>query len=277
MARAKISAVIITRNEERNIRRCLDSLKWVDEIVVVDGMSTDRTAEIARSYGAKVVEHKFDGDFGDERNRGNDNATGDWILALDADEAMPEATRKAIEYILENGSPYDAYNVPRLQYFLGKPMLHGGRYHSIVNFFRKGKVRFEGKVHHLVIVDGKTGEFKTPIEHYPFNSISEFIQRHDRYSWYEAEEMFEKYGATKEKEIRRNLTMKPIKLIYKSYFKKKGYKDGMAGLVFCILFAFSYFLRWAKYWEMCVKHSSNQVRHPSKAAKSNLVRKDGGV
>jgi len=253
MPRDKISAVIITRNEERNITRCLDSLKWVDEIVVMDGLSDDRTVDIARSYGAKVVEHKFEGDFGSERNRGNDNATGDWILALDADEAIPDETRKVIENILEKGSVYDAYNVPRLQYFLGKPMLHGGRYHSIINFFRKGKAHFDGKVHHLVIVDGAVGQFEEPIEHYPFNSISEFIQKHDRYTGYEAGEMFEKYGSSKEKEVKYNLTIKPLKLIYKSYFKKKGYKDGIIGLIFCVLFAFNYFLRWAKYWELCVK------------------------
>jgi len=253
MARDKISAVIITRNEERNIAKCLESLKWVDEIIVVDGLSNDRTAEIARSYSAKVIEHKFEGDFGKERNLGNDSAAGDWILALDADEAVPEKTREAIEEILEKGTEFDAFNVPRLQYFLGKPMLHGGRYHSIVNFFRKGKARFDGKVHHLVIVNGKTGELETPIEHYPFNNISEFIQKHDRYTRYEAEEMFEKYGASKEKDVKYNLTIKPLKLIYKSYFKKKGYRDGMTGLVFCILFSFAYFLRWAKYWELCVK------------------------
>ncbi|MFA6142759.1 MAG: glycosyltransferase family 2 protein [Candidatus Omnitrophota bacterium] len=254
MARSKISAVIITRNEERNIARCLDSLKWVDEIIIVDGMSTDRTVEIARSRGAKVVVHKFEGDFGSERNRGNDNASGDWILALDADEAIPEETRETIEGILEKGTEFAAFNVPRMQYFLGKPMMHGGRYHSIVNFFRKGKARFDGKVHHLVHVEGSVGQFEKPIEHYPFNSISEFIQKHDRYTGYEAEEMFEKYGFSKEKEVKHNLTVKPIKLIYKSYFKKKGYKDGIIGLIFSVLFAFSYFLRWAKYWELCFKN-----------------------
>ena len=251
MSRAKVSAVLITRNEERNIGRCLESLKWADEIVVVDGESTDRTCEIAMSYGAKVVEHKFEGDFGLERNIGNENATCDWILAMDADEVMPDKARAEIENILRNGSEYDAYNVPRLQYFLGKPLMHGGRYHSIVNFFKKGKVRFEGKVHHLVLVDGKTGEFPHPIEHYPFNTVSEFVQKHDRYTRYEAEEMFGKFKDAKLKEVKYNLTIKPLKLFFKSYFKKKGKKDGIIGLIVSILFSWSHFLRWAKYWELC--------------------------
>ncbi|MFH1593072.1 MAG: glycosyltransferase family 2 protein [Candidatus Omnitrophota bacterium] len=265
MKRASISAVLITKNEERNIRRCLDSLRWVDEIVVVDGNSTDRTAEIARSYGAKVIDHKFQGDFGDERNIGNENATCDWILALDADEVMPQNTREKIEEILISGCEPDAFNVPRMQFFLGKPQIHGGRYHSIVNFFRRGKVRFDGKVHHLVLVDGKTGEFEHPIEHYPFNSISEFLQKHDRYTRYEALEMFEKFGRTKQKEVRYNLTIKPIKLFIKSYFKKKGHKDGIVGLIFCVLFSVSYFLKWSKYWELCqaneTKSQQNKTVH----------------
>ena len=253
MTKAKISAVLITRNEERNIKRCLASLRWVDEIVIVDGESTDRTQEIARSYGAKVINHPFEGDFGMERNIGNKNATGDWILALDADEAMPQATREKIEDILEKGSEFDAYNVPRLQYFLGKALMHGGRYHSIINFFRKGKVKFDGKVHHLVRVDGKVGQFEYPIEHYPFNTVSEFIQKHNRYTDYEALEMFEKFKDAKLKEVRFNLTIKPLKMFIKTYFKKKGYKDGTVGLIFCVLFSWSYFVRWAKYWELCQK------------------------
>ena len=143
--------------------------------------------------------------------------------------------------------------MPRLQYFLGKPLLYGGRYHSIVNFFKRGKVRFEGKVHHLVKVNGKIGELDAPVEHYPFNSIAEFLQKQDRYTDFEAKEMFEKFKNSKLIEIKYNLVIKPIKLFLKAYFKKKGYKDGILGLIFCILFSWSYFLKWAKYWELCQK------------------------
>lgn len=254
-----ISAVLITKNEERNIKKCLDSLRWVDEIVIVDGESADKTIEIAKSYGAKIIKHRFEGDFGMERNIGNKNATSDWILALDADEAIPQRTREEIEKILKEGSEFDAYNVPRVQYFLGKPLMHGGRYHSIVNFFKAGKVKFEGKVHHRVLVSGKTGEFRYPIEHYPFNSISEFIEKHDRYTGYEALEMFENFKDTKLKEVSYNTAVKPLKLFFKTYVKKKGYKDGFLGLIFCILFSWSYFLRWAKYWELCAQNKERDV------------------
>ncbi len=253
MSRSKISAVLITRNEEKNIKRCLESIKWVDEIIIVDGESADKTVEIARSYGAKVINHRFEGDFGMERNIGNRNASGDWILALDADEAIPPETREKIENILENGSEFDAYNVPRLQYFLGKALMHGGRYHSIINFFRRGKVKFEGKVHHLVRVDGRVGQFEYPIEHYPFNTVSEFIQKHNRYTDYEALEMFEKFNDTLLRKVKYNLTVKPLKMFIKSYFKKKGRADGVIGLIFCVLFSWSYFVRWVKYWELCRK------------------------
>ena len=260
MAKNSVSAVIITFNEERNIKKCLESLGWVNEVILVDGYSADRTVEIAKSFGAKIVPHKFEGDFGLERNIGNEAASGDWILALDADEVIPPETREKIEHILKNGSEFEAYNVPRKQYFMGKPLLHGGRYHSIVNFFKKGKARFDGKVHHLVLVDGRVGELTQPIDHYPFNTVSEFVQKIDRYSHYEAKEMFEKYGKDKLGEVRPNLTFKPIKSFFKSYFKKKGYKDGIPGLVFCILFAWQHFLRWAKYWELCDKNLNANKR-----------------
>lgn len=253
MKRSSISAVVITFNEEENIRRCLESIKWADEIVVVDGGSQDRTVEIAKEFGAKIVTHKFEGDFGLERNIGNQNATGDWILALDADEEIPQEGRRAIEEILENGSRYSAYNVLRNQYFLGHFMRHGGRQHRIINFYKNGKAHFEGRVHHLVKVAGEIKDADFAINHYPFSSISQFIQKHNRYTSYEAEEMFDTHGRGILPEVRYNLTWKPLKIFFKTYIKKKGYKDGIDGLVFCILFSWSYFLRWAKYWEVCEK------------------------
>lgn len=253
-----VSAVIITFNEEENIRRCLDSIKWVNEIVVVDGYSTDRTVGIAKEFGAKIIMHKFEGDFGLERNIGNQNAGGEWILALDADEEIPGRTREEIEEILKNGSEFSAYNVLRNQYFLGHFMQYGGRQHRIVNFYRKDKTRFEGKVHHLVKVDGAICDAPFAINHYPFNSISQFIQKQDRYTLYEAREMFEKYGSAKSGEVRYNLTWKPLKMFFKSYIKKKGYKDGLPGLIFCILFSFINFLKWAKYWELCSNTSKER-------------------
>jgi len=253
MPKNKISAVIITKNEEDNIARCLDSLKWVDEIIVVDGESEDRTPEIARSYGAKIITHVFEGDFGLERNIGNKNASGEWILALDADEVIPQKTRLKIEEILKNGTDADAYNVLRKQFFLGKFMEHGGGYHRIINFFKKDKTHFDGKVHHLVKVDGKILDADFCIEHYPFNSISQFIMKHNRYTDCEAKEMFENFGPEKYGEVKYNLSLKPIKLFFKTYIKKKGYKDGLHGLVFCLLFAWSHILKWSKYWELCEK------------------------
>jgi len=253
MERSKITAAIITMNEEDNIRKCLESLSWVDEIVVVDGESTDKTVEIAKSFGAKIVTHRFEGDFGLERNIGIQHASGEWMLALDADEIVPKETKEAILRILSEDTGVDAYNVLRKQCFLGHFMQYGGRYHRIVNLFRKDKTRFEGKVHHLVKVDGKIKDADFCIEHYPFNSIAQFIDKHNRYTECEAREMFENYGRNKLKEVKYNITIKPAKLFLKTYLKKKGYKDGIHGLVFCLLFTWGYILRWSKYWELCQK------------------------
>jgi len=261
MQKNRISAVIITKNEEENIRRCLESLKWVDEIVIVDGESDDKTVEIAKSYGAKIISHPFKGDFGLERNIGNLNAEGEWILALDADEVMPQETRRRIEDVINNGTNADAFNVLRKQYFLGRFMQYGGRYHRIINFFKKSKTQFEGKVHHLVKVDGIVEDADFYIEHYPFNSISQFITKHNRYTDYEAKELYETFGKNKLQEIKYNITIRSIKLFLKTYLKKQGYRDGLHGLVFCLLFTWSYILRWMKYWELCQKNQKSNIKN----------------
>ena len=106
--RQRLSVVVITKNEEPRIARCLQSVQWADEIIVVDGESTDRTVEIAQSLHAKIISHPFSGDFGMERNIGNDAASGDWILQLDADDVVSPQLRAQIEHVLGNGAAYDA-------------------------------------------------------------------------------------------------------------------------------------------------------------------------
>ena len=148
MGGKKLSVVIIAKNEEDKIGTCLESLKWVYEVVVVDGFSTDRTVEICNEYGAKVVQHKFEDDFGLERNIGNENCSGDWILQLDADEIVPEDFKRDLLRILEKEEKYVAYGFMRKNFFLGKFMRYGGWYHHSYHLFKKGFAHYDGKVHH---------------------------------------------------------------------------------------------------------------------------------
>jgi len=248
--RLKLSAVIITKNEEDNIADCLESLKWADEVVVVDGFSTDRTADICREYGAKVVQHKFEGDFGLERNIGVENSSGDWILQLDADEVVTEGFKRRTLRMLKEKDDHASYKFMRKNFFMGHFMRYGGWYHHSHHFFRKGKAHYDGRVHHQLIVDGKTGILKEDVEHYPFKGFSQLITRQNRYTTIEARELLELRGKIDEKEVAYNIIAKPRKLFWKFYVKKMGFREGMRGFLFSVLFAWVHFIKWAKYWEM---------------------------
>lgn len=248
--RKKLTALLIVKNEEKRIRPCLDSVKWADEIVVVDGFSTDKTVDICNEYGAKVLQHKFEGGFDIDCNIGIDNSSGDWILKLDADEVVTEGLKKDIEKVLEDDGGYCAFKFKRKNFFLGHFMRHGGWYHYSLHFLKRGRARYKGHVHETLIVDGEIGQLEGDCEHYPFNSLTEFIDRHNRYSNIEAQKIMDEQGVLDKKTVKYNLKIKPLKRFWKFYVKKKGFLEGYYGLVFSILFAWVHFLNWAKYWEM---------------------------
>ncbi len=217
-----ITVVIIAKNEEARIVPCLESVKWCDEIVVVDDMSVDETAHIARKYGTKVVAHPSNGDHDTQRNIGIDNASSDWILQMDADERVTPDLQRDIESILKASSEYAAYSVGRRNYFLNKFMIHGGWYENQVRFFKKGNARYIGhSVHETLKVDGKTGRLKSYLDHYAFTSISQHISRQLYYANIEARVMYEDRGKEVTfKEINYHLKIKPVKLFFKIYIKK---------------------------------------------------------
>ncbi len=248
--RKKLSVVIIAKNEEDKIRNCLESIKWVDEVVIVDGFSTDKTVEICEEYGAKVIQHRFEGDFGLERNIGNENSSGDWILQLDADEVVTQGFKDKMAEILKDGDEFASYKFLRKNSFFGHFMMRGGWYHYSHHLFKKGFAHYDGKVHHQLIVNGKTGLLKADVEHYPFQTFSQLISRHNRYTTLEAKEIFDLRGRISEKEVLYNIKVKPLKLFWKFYVKKKGFTEGTHGIIFSIFFAWVHFLKWAKYWEL---------------------------
>ena len=252
--KSKISAAIITKNEERNIKECIERLKgWADEIIVVDGYSTDRTVSIAEELGARVVKHHFEGDFSKERNVASENASCDWILHLDADDRVTQDFKWRVDEVIDSDAGVDIYKFRRKSFFLGHCMAHGGWHHYIPNLVRQGSVKFEGVIHERPLAAGKTGIIEADIEHHPFESISQFIIRQNRYSSIEAEKMFKDKGSSELKLVKKNAIRRTFKVFWKTYVKKKGYKEGMHGLMFSVLFAFTNFLTWIKYWELCMQ------------------------
>ncbi|MFH1790372.1 MAG: glycosyltransferase family 2 protein [Candidatus Omnitrophota bacterium] len=257
MRKSRITAAIITKNEERHIVSCIERIKgWADEVIIVDGFSGDRTAELAETMGARVIRHRFEGDFSKERNIGMENASGDWVLHLDADDRVTEAFKDACDGVIDDSDGIDAYKFRRRNCFLGHFMEHGGFCHFIPNLVRRGRVVFEGALHERPVYEGGTGEINADIEHYPFDTIEQFVDRQNRYSTIEAKRMFAERGKGDLKIVRKNAAGRTFKIFWKIYVKKKGYRDGMYGLIFAALFAFTNFMVWTKYWELCVKEGS---------------------
>jgi ADP-heptose:LPS heptosyltransferase len=252
----RLSAVILTKNSGKKIEKCLASLKgWADEIILVDGGSTDNTIDIAGRFGARVYTHPFSGSFAGERNFGTDKAAGDWVLQLDSDEIITDAFKKKCGEILP-ATKCAAFKFRRKNVFLGHEFTYGGWYHWSQHLFKKGRARYEGRVHEKMIVDGDVGLIDADILHIPFDSISEFIERQNRYTDLQAADIMDQEKDLNRKSIRYNLKVKPAKLFRKIYFNKKGYKEGAHGLVFAILSSYVHFLKWAKVWEV-VKERKN--------------------
>jgi len=249
MEKLPVSVVIIAKNEEKKIGRCLDSVRWADEVIVVDGLSRDRTVEIASSAGAKVVPHEFTGAFADDRNLGMETARNEWVLQLDADDVVTDAFRARLEEMLSRKSDVPVYKFRRRNFFLGHPMDHGGFCHYLPNLLRR-TVRYEGKVHEVPSTKGAVGTIEADVDHFPFDSLGQFVERQNRYSDIAAADLFGKEGSMDEKKIRSGMLGRSFKIFWKSYVKKQGYKEGLYGLVFAILFAFINFLKWAKYWHL---------------------------
>ncbi len=254
MTRQKLSVVVITKNAANKIKNCLESVKWADEIIVVDGGSVDETVAIVKQYTDKIIISEFSG-FDKERNKGTEAAIGDWILQMDADEIMPADFKRRLLRLLDGDAEgCVSFKFRRKNVFLGRLMMRGGWYHYSAHLFKKGFAYYKGDIHEQLIVNGKQGKMEEGLEHYPFYNISEFIERHNRYTTLQANEMFSENKNISKKEIMYNLKIKPIKLFWKMYVKKKGYKEKLHGFIFSVLFSWVHFVKWLKYWELCKKN-----------------------
>lgn len=249
MPREKLSVVILTKNAEDCVRSCLDSVTWVDEIVVIDAHSSDATVAICREYTDKIIESDFKG-FAEERNLGIDNSSGDWILQLDADEIVTAGLKEAIGRVLDSSGECVSYKFRRKNYFLGHPMRYGGWYHYSAHFFKRGFARYEGLVHERLKVNGRQGMIEAEVEHRPFKSMAQFMSRQNRYTGYEARDLLAEKGILDERIVFKNLYIKPMKLFWKMYVKKQGFREGRYGLIFSLMYSFVHVLKWAKYWEL---------------------------
>lgn len=242
-----ISVIIITLNEEDQIRPCLESVKWADEVVVCDSGSTDKTLEVCREYTDRAYVDEWQG-FGAQKNLCLDRASHPWVLSLDADERVTPPLRAAIERVLEDEGALDGYYIPRKNFFLGHWIRHCGWYPDyVLRLFRREKGGFtERAVHETVKVHGKVGYLEEPLEHYTYRSISDYLERMDRYSSLAAGELYR--GGRKAGPL--DLLLRPPFTFLRMYLLQGGFLEGWRGLLLAGLYACYTFAKYTKLWEM---------------------------
>lgn len=244
----KISVVVIVYNEERNIKDCLESIKWVDEIILVDAFSEDKTIEIAKEYTDKIFQRQWQG-YSQQKNFGLFQASNEWIIFVDSDERISEELAEEIRVALErNNGLYDGYYIPRQSFYLGRRIKHGEWYPDLkLRLINKHKGSWSGpSVHEKLTLNGKVGYLKNPILHYTYRDISYHLEKFNRYSSLFAQDAFNKG----EKVNLYKLLWRPIIRFFRGYFIKKGFLDGFAGFVIAFMQSLEIFLRYAKLREL---------------------------
>jgi len=248
-----LSVVVITLNEEANIGRVLDSVRLADERLVLDCGSTDRTLEIARTCGARIYTEKWKG-YSAQKNSAIDKASGDWVLSLDADEAVEPELMGEIRRVLDHNPPVNGYYLPRKNYFLGRWIRHGGFYPDRkLRLFRRGRGRFgERPVHEVVQVDGPTGTLNHALLHDAYPTLEGYIQHMNRYSSLGAEIVAaEARGGFS----LMNIIVAPVATFFYNYFLRLGLLDGREGLLLHLYHSAYVSWKYAKAWELARRNT----------------------
>lgn len=246
----KISAIINTWNEEKNIKRCLESIKWVDEVIIVDMYSQDKTVDIAKKFGVKTFSHKYTFYVEPARNFALSKATGDWILIIDADEEIPPGLAKIIKGLTQNHQGLTYFRLPRKNIIFGKWLKYSRWWPDYnIRFFKKGCVQWSEKIHSVPLTRGIGNDLEAKeanaIIHHHYQSVSQYLERMNRYTGIQAEELIK----TGYKFRWQDMLKKPMGEFLSRFFVGKAYKDGLHGLVLALLQAFSEMAKYVKVWE----------------------------
>ncbi|NLB68155.1 MAG: glycosyltransferase family 2 protein [Lentisphaerae bacterium] len=247
----QISVCIITGNEELNIRRCLESVTWADEIIVVDSFSKDKTVSIVKEYTERVYEHRWLGYIG-QKAVAKSLATCEWVLFVDADEVVSDDLRIEIETLAENGFPDDVngYEFPRLVWFLGRWIRHGDWYpDSKLRLFRRKRGKCGGtEPHERIEIEGEMKSLTAPLYHYTYKNISDQVNTLNRFSTISADGFSR--NRPKYKIIAGMLVNAPFRF-FRCYIIKGGFLDGIPGLIIAVAASFATIIKYAKQWERC--------------------------
>lgn len=243
----KLSALIIARNEERNIADCINSVDFANEIIVVDDLSTDKTAEIATSLGAKVVQRAMNGDWGEQYNFALQQATHDWVLLIDADERITPELAQEIQQKLQDGEPF-AYRIKRLNHFHRKPMRFGTLHPDFVTrLLPKKDFYFTGRVHSQLHYPYTEKNLKNPMLHYTYDNWDAYYRKFDSYS----KLMAIRYQEENKKSVYflRDIVLRPIWAFLKVYVFNLGFLDGKLGWIFAMNHYFYTMTKYVRFYE----------------------------
>ena len=245
--RPAVSGVVTSFNEEHNIAACIESLSWCDEIIVVDSFSTDRTPDIARSYEkVRFFQRTYYG-AGAQKNWAMQHVRHDWIVLLDSDERCTPELRAEIENLLVKGPSHDAYMMNRNVYILGRRIRFSGWQHDqVARFFRRGSAYYENRrVHSVLHTTGETPILDSAIEHYMVDrSFDEYAFRLGKYGYWNAAQCWRDGERTSAIEV----LLRPVWRFLRTYVLQLGILDGGLGLVFCLLQAYSTYMKFAVLW-----------------------------
>lgn len=243
---SKISAIILTKNDEKRIKECLESISWVDEVIVVDNGSTDRTVDIARGMKVTVVQEKSGIDFARLRNIGKEKATGDFLLYVDSDERVTPELKKEIQELAKTYSEGDpaAYFISRINYYLGQPWPYRDKMERF--FWKKGLIGWEGKLHESPRVTGNVGQLRNSLMHNTHRTLEEMLEKTNQWSEIEADLRFK---ANHPPIVFWRLLRVMVTGFFDSYIKQSGWRAGVTGLIESIFQSYSAFITYAKLWE----------------------------
>jgi len=248
-----ISAIIITKNEEENIGKCLDSLKFTDEIIIIDDFSSDNTRKIAKSRGVEVFKRHLNNNFASQRNFGLKKAKSQWILFIDADEIVsPLLSKEIVRRVKE--SSFSGFFIPRKTLFFNKQLNLNDKpaqdwsFGSIklIRLAKKNSGLWQGKVHEIWKIKGEIGQLKSPILHQSYQSITQALEKINLYSSIKAKSDFEAGKNTSLSEI----VLFPIAKFFKNFIFQLGFLDGARGVIFCLLMSLHSFLTKTKLWRL---------------------------
>jgi len=258
---SKLSVIVITYNEEPDIAACLDSVSWADEIVVIDCGSTDDTLSICRNYTDKIIQVNRHGS-GIQKQQALDIATCPWVLNLDADERISEALKEEIRNAISSDSGINGYYIPRVSRFLGEEIKYcGWQDDRPLRLFKRDYTKVtETQVHEGFLVDGTIESLIHPMIHEAYKSLYQYVEKLNEYTSIEVQNRLRAHPNRKIGWV--HVALAPLGMFWKSYIVRSGHRDGMRGLLLCMLSSMSQMIGYAKVWEYQMRHRTGDGLFP---------------